>query len=523
MKVLLVNPPYPFEESPAPPLGIISLAAYLEKQGMDVRVEDYIIQPYSRERVRAVLNDYRPDVVGSTAVTMNVKKGLRILQDYKEEAPGVVTVMGGPHVSFDADDILIKNGYVDYVVRGEGEITFTEMLRALDSGSPVDGIAGVSCRRGGAVHHAEDRPLIEDINILPYPARHLVPLSKYRALSFPISMVTSRGCPYKCIFCVGAKMVGRKVRYFDVDRVVDEFEVLSKLGFAQINIADDFFTANRSRCMKICDEIIRRGIHHRWGAFARVDSVTEELLVRLKESGCYMLCFGIESGDQEILDRIKKRTTLEKCRRASELCHKVGVEPMMSFILGLPGETPESVEKTLEFGKSLSKNYGFHVLSPFPGTEVREKAAEYGITILTDDWDLYDANHAVSHPASMTAEEVEGVANEFNGLIIDYINDLEPRKKRGEALSEGDEKMLQGIKNFTFSKQLIYDGLVESYPGVQNGGSEEAIRGDFVRYVAGLGSFSRDEVHAAVERLFSLKCLTLHKSGERTGIAWSAT
>ena len=123
----------------------------------------------------------------------------------------------------------------------------------------------------------------------------------------------------------------------------------------------------------------------------------------------------------------------------------------------------------------------------------------------------------------MTAEEVEGVANEFNGLIIDYINDLEPRKKRGEALSEGDEKMLQGIKNFTFSKQLIYDGLVESYPGVQNGGSEKAIRGDFVRYVAGLGSFSRDEVHAAVERLFSLKCLTLHKSGERTGIAWSAT
>ena len=371
MKVLLINPPYPFEESPTPPFGLISLAAFLLKEGVDVRIEDYIVQPYSRERVKKTLNEFKPDVVGATAVTMTVNRALAILKDYKDENPDIITVMGGPHVTFDADNILLHNGHVDYIVRGEGEITFTEMLRAIDMGVPVDKVQGISYHKNGMVTHNENRPLIPDINILPYPARHLVSLSKYRAMGFPINMVTSRGCPNKCIFCVGSRMVGRKVRYFDVNRVVDEFELLSTMRFKQVNIVDDLFTANKKRCAAICDEIMRRGIRHPWVAFARVDTVSKELLESLKAAGCTTLCFGIESGNQEMLTA-SKDITLEKCRNAVALCNDVGIEPMTSYILGLPVKRRKPCARRWSSRKALARCTGI-IYSRVSGYRVRDK------------------------------------------------------------------------------------------------------------------------------------------------------
>ncbi|HSV95612.1 MAG TPA: radical SAM protein [Spirochaetota bacterium] len=521
MKVLLINAPFPFEEAPTPPFGLMSLAGYLLREGIEVIIEDYIIQPYSRERVRRVLREFRPDVVGATAVTMNVKKALSILKDFREEDPGLATVMGGPHVSFDADGILKNNPFVDFIVRGEGEVSFTELLDCLKSGGNPSGVKGVSFRLGGEVVHNKDRPLIPDINILPEPARHLVPLSRYRALGFPISMVTSRGCPYKCIFCVGARMVGRKVRNFEVGRVVDEFEALSQMGFVQINIVDDLFTANQTRCKEICDEIVRRGVVHPWGAFARVDSVSPQLLEKMKTAGCTALCYGIESGDQAILDRIKKKTTLEKCRVAARISREAGIEPMMSFILGLPGETAETARTTMEFARTLSTSYGFHVLSPFPGTEVRDRAAEYGMKVLTDDWDLYDANHAVMDPGSIAPEEVERLANWYVDGITDYIDDLEPRKARGDVLSEADERALRGVRAFRFNRTLILDELIERYPGITNCAQRDTILLDFADYLERLFGYSRDEINDQLQRLINLKCIDLCNDARGSSVCWT--
>jgi anaerobic magnesium-protoporphyrin IX monomethyl ester cyclase len=521
MRVLLINPPYPFEESPTPPFGLISLAAYLLEQGVEVRIEDYIVQPYGRERIRAVLEEYRPRVVGSTAVTMNVKAALRILGEYKEENPELVTVIGGPHVSFDADNILLRNRQVDYIVRGEGEITFTELLGRLNEGKAADGVAGISYRANGGVTHAPDRPLIPDINILPQPARHLVSLSKYRALGFPINMVTSRGCPNKCIFCVGSRMVGRKVRHFDVERVVDEFETLSKMKFFQINVVDDLFTTNKKRCMAICDEIIRRGIKHRWVAFARVDTVSRDLLVRMKEAGCTTLCFGVESGNQEILDAVKKNITLEKAREAVALCNEVGMEPMTSYILGLPGDSYETVKRTMQFARNLSPMYGFHILAPFPGTEVREKANEYGITILTDDWDLYDANQSVSGTGLIPPEEIDRLVREFNSGINRYVTSLGQKKQRGETLPEKDENIIRGIVSFDFTQKLLLGEFVERYPGMRNGAAGDGLTRDFVRYLQAGLDFPPDQVSHEVDRLFNLGCLTIEEAGGRCTVIWA--
>ena len=513
-RLLLINPPYPFEECPAPPFGLMSLAAYLLREGFDVRIEDYIVEPYSPDRVRQVLREYSPDIVGSTAVTMNVKKALSILKDFRDVNPELVTMIGGPHATFDAEGMLACS-HIDYVIRGEGEVTTAELLKALDSGGSTELIKGISYRKNGKIIHNENRPFIEDINTLPYPARDLVQISKYRALNFPVNMMTSRGCPYSCIFCVGHRMVGNRVRYFDVNRVVDEFEMLSKLGFNQINIVDDLFTSHKKRCMEICDVIIARGINHTWSAFARVDTVHEDLLEKLAAAGCRSLCFGIESGNQEILDRIKKRTTLDTCRKAAGLCRKTGVEPMASYILGLPGETEETVRKTFEFAEEMAIPYAFHILAPFPGTEVRIKSAGYNITVLTDDWDLYDANRSVCSTGGISPERVNSIAGEFYSKINSSIENLRVKNKNGEPLNEIQKEIVTGFESFNFSRRLITEKLVEKFSG--DGSSPE---NDFALYIAAETGMDVSSAKIEVQRLLRLRCIEASVSGGKTVFSW---
>ncbi|MCX8124383.1 MAG: B12-binding domain-containing radical SAM protein [Spirochaetes bacterium] len=507
MKVLLINPPYPFEESPSPPFGLMALAAYLEDKNIEVKIEDYIVNRFSEQRVKSIMSTFAPDVVGSTGVTMNIKKALSILQIYKQVNPDLVTVLGGPHATFDAHNILLHHPYIDVIVRGEGELTFHQLLSHLYDKSTYPDIAGISYRdNDNTIVHNPNRDFIPDINILPYPARHLVELSKYRALGFPINMMTSRGCPFNCIFCVGSKMVGRKVRYFDTDRVVNEFAMLATMKFKQINIVDDLFTSNKSRCIEVCKEIVRRGIQHPWTAFARVDTVNLELLEHMKEAGCTMLCFGIESGNQEILDKVKKKITLEKCKQAVEMCKKVGISPMTSYILGLPGETEETIKKTLEFAKELSDNYGFHVLAPFPGTEVREMKDYYEIEILTNDWDLYDANRAVSVTPWVTAEKINEIVDRFNGSIKAYILSLGEKLKQCQTLTDKEQELISNIRSFEIVRDMILDRLVEDYPGVENGVPVDAKK-EFVEYLLQKTKFPKEEIINEVERLINLRCI----------------
>ena len=460
--ILLINPTYPVEEHPSPSFGLMSLAAYILTKGYEVKIEDYIIEECSKDRFKSVIDQFKPDVAGATAVTMSVKKSLSILKDYKSLSPNIVTVIGGPHATFDSTGML-NSGVVDFVVRGEGEITFSELLDTLSKGGDVSAVKGISYKRDGEIFHTPDRELIEEINILPLPARHLVTLSKYKALEIPVNMMTSRGCPHSCIFCLGRKMVGKRLRYFSTERVVDEFEMLSKMGFSQINISDDLFTSNKKRCIEICDGIISRGIKQTWSAFARVDTVSEELLYKLKEAGCATLCFGIESGNQAILDRVKKRITLPKCKTAADICIKAGIKPLASFILGLPGETEETLMETIKFAMSLNMDVGVHILAPFPGTEVREKCKEYGLHIFTDDWDMYDANRSVSDTGGISPERIDTAVRNYYDLMDKHIESITLKKRAGKNLSEEDEAMLGKIERFKFYIELISGRFIEDF------------------------------------------------------------
>jgi len=224
MKVALIAPPYPLEEAPSPPLGICYVAAACEAAGAEVMIIDYIVSQYTPEKLYQQLDEFQPDVVGATSVTLNFQASAEILKAAKQHCPSVITVMGGPHVSFDARNTLIQFPEIDAIIVGEGENTLMQWLPAAKDRSVWHGIKGLAFFEGENFISTGAGDFIENLDDLPLPSRHLLPLSRYKALGFPISIITSRGCPNKCIFCLGRKMVGFKVRYRDPVQVVDEIE-----------------------------------------------------------------------------------------------------------------------------------------------------------------------------------------------------------------------------------------------------------------------------------------------------------
>jgi radical SAM superfamily enzyme YgiQ (UPF0313 family) len=279
----------------------------------------------------------------------------------------------------------------------------------------------------------------------------------------PVSLTTSRGCPYKCIFCVGRRMVGARVRYRQPAAVVDEMAELTRMGFTQINLADDLFTASRRHCLAVCDEIIARGLHVRWSAFARVDTVSPETLARMQAAGCQAVSFGIESGSPEILRTVRKGIRRDQAVNAVRMCRAAGIAPLASFILGLPGETPETLAQTLAFSAQLEQEglcYGFHLLAPFPGTEVRARTADYGLRILSANWDDYHANRAVCTPAGLDPAELDALAAKWERRLQVYLEDIRRKMDRGAATPEERGQILN-MERTVILYELMMGGVLE--------------------------------------------------------------
>jgi anaerobic magnesium-protoporphyrin IX monomethyl ester cyclase len=461
MRVAIIASPYPLEEAPAPPLGISYVAAAFETAGAEVRIFDYIVSRYSPEKLKRHLESFQPDVVGAGSVTLNFSSAAEILQTAKHLNPDIFTVMGGPHVSFDAPDTLKNYDGIDLIVIGEAEKTIAELVASGFSKAAFPGIRGIAYRENGAIRTTESREFIEDISTLPLPARHLLPLSRYQALGFPISMITSRGCPHQCIFCQGRRMVGARIRQRDVDGVVNEIQDILSYGFDRINVADDLFVSDKNKVKAVCDEINRRGLKFVWSAFARVDTVDPETLKLMRETGCDSISFGVESGNQEILDRIKKRITLAQVRKAVDMCKDVGLIVHCTFIVGLPGETQETLNNSRVFAKSLGVSYGYHLLSPFPGTTVRERVADYDLEILTDDWTQYDANRPIVRTSSLAAEDIGRFISEFDAEFELAWNEMKRRYHEG-GNSPQDNLSVEGHYRTQLIFKILSGDLIEA-------------------------------------------------------------
>jgi radical SAM superfamily enzyme YgiQ (UPF0313 family) len=499
MRVLLINPFYPISETPSPPLGLAFLAGALERAGVEVRILDLVVFPYSKKMLETALQEFSPHLVGATCVTMTFDNALSVLKDVRAMAPDVLTVMGGPHVTFCAEETMLTLPELDFVVLGEGDEAIVELAEEAEKGRRWRRIRGLVYRNGPAIESTGIREPGIEVDSLAMPARHLLPLGRYRALRMPISMTTSRGCPFQCIFCVGRKMVGPKVRYRDPEKVADELEYLSSLNFHQINIADDLFTANKAHCLAVCKEIIKRRLQVKWTSFARVDTVSLEVLSRMKEAGCSAVSFGVESASADILKTIKKGITIEQVIAAISMCREVGITPQASFILGLPGETPETLKETTAFGTSLKKMgalHGFHLLAPFPGTEIRERSDDLGIKILTSDWREYHANRAIVETPFVGRKMLDDIVIKWEEKFDQWLGDIKRRRATGDVTEE-ESAVLTNLEHAVLIYDLMMGEVIEKkgrWPVSGTPDAEGEVFESLIGRVAGSSEYTRKQV-----------------------------
>ncbi len=523
MRVAIIASPYPLQEAPAPPLGISYVAAAFEAAGADVKILDYIVSRYSVEKLTAELEAFQPDLVGAGSVTMNFPGAAEIIKVVKGIDPSIVTVMGGPHITFDIENTLRRYPEIDLLVLGEGEKTIPELLPLIRNKKAWKNINGIAFVEDEKVVLTEPREFITDLDSLPLPARHLLPISRYQALGFPVSLITSRGCPNACIFCQGRRMVGKKIRYRDPVKIVDEIEEILSYGFTRINIADDLFLSNKVRAQKICKEILDRGVSFSWSAFSRVNTVDKDALRMMHEAGCDAVSFGVESGNPEMLKRIRKGITLDQARNAVNLCAEAGMTPHASFMVGLPGETPATLEETQRFAEELSIIYGYHFLAPFPGTTVREEIEEYDLELLTEDWTKYDANQAIVRTSSLSPEEIEKFVADFEAEHHAEWERMEKKYREGKATSE-EWLRVSGKYRMELTYQLLSEDIIEDHGRFSiedHGSSSDPGKRDLFEKVTGITGFNSDLVAGTLEDFISKGYISSTRAGRELQWHWT--
>jgi len=396
MKVTLVNPPYPpgvHSHPPFIPLGIAYLGAVAEKEGHEVTVIDCQAEKLTYEAFRERLRRTPSDVIGVTATTLLYKSAMKLVNIAKQEHQQAFTMLGGSHGTFWDENALNEYPSLDIVVRREGETTFIELLNKLQTKTSFNNILGITFRnKEGKIISNPDRPFLEDLDALPFPAHHLLPLDALKRMGkvlFPL--ITSRGCVYWCDFCSTVRMFGRGYRMRSPKNVVDEMEMIhNKYGVNQVTFYDDTFTVNRERVMKICEELHARKLDLIWDCGTRVDMVDRELLKTMHDAGCIAVWLGVESGSEAILDAMNKRIKLDQTRLAYKTAHEVGLMTIANAVLGFPGETEQTARETINFIKELNPDdVGFYVATPYPGTPMYEQVKKNGWLRVTD-FDKYD-------------------------------------------------------------------------------------------------------------------------------------
>ncbi len=414
MQVTFVNPPYPtgsHRHPPFIPLGIGYLAAVLEKNGYDVNVIDCQALKLRINEVENELHKRQPDIVGLTSTTLTYKPALEIIKVAKKALPNCLTIIGGSHVTFWDEEALEECPQLDVVVRKEGENTFLELVQRLEAGKGFGDVLGITYRKDGKTVKNPDRPYIEDLDSLPYPAFHLFPLkqfNKYGNIIFPV--MTSRGCVFWCEFCTAVRMFGRKYRMRSPKKVVDEIEYLyKKYGEKQYTFYDDAFTVDQARTKEICNEILRRGLKIKWDCETRVDMVTKDLLQKMKEAGCIAVWYGVEAGSQKVRDAMKKGISTNQTFNAFKWTQEAGLIAVASIILGFPGETKETAWESVKLLEKINPDeIGIYIATPYPGTPMYDYVNEMG-WLKIRDFNKYDTATPTFESPTMSMKELREI------------------------------------------------------------------------------------------------------------------
>ncbi|MBI5206420.1 MAG: cobalamin B12-binding domain-containing protein [Candidatus Firestonebacteria bacterium] len=426
--IVFINPPMtyknrlgPFENmgSHSPPFNLCYLAAAVREHGYIPAIIDSEAYFLNKDEVILKTLEKNPNYVGITAMTLSIKNAAEIALMLKKYAPNIKIILGGVHVTALPIQTFKNYPQFDFAVIGEGEKTIIELLEALKYNKSFREIKGIIYRHKDELITTEPRQLIQDIDNLPSPAFDLLPdfTHTYRpaVLKFQklpsIMLSTSRGCPYKCIFCDSA-VLKDTYRTFSIDYIIKLIQNLKKTyNIKDINFQDDTLTISKPRINEFCDKIFNENIT--WSCQARVDTVTPDLLLKMKNSGCWSIAFGIESGNQEILDVIEKGITLEQIHNAVNWANEIGLETIGFLMIGNPLETPATIEKTIDFVKSLPLTYILPwFFTPFPGTKSYNTVAKYGK--ICNDWEKMSCSNPVFLPSGLTHEDL----NEYYKKLI---------------------------------------------------------------------------------------------------------
>lgn len=425
MRILLIEPPFErFQGIKRAffPLGLAYVAAYIESQGHTVEIYDVehtgesnIIQyaeaakSYQKyleglgnmqhpvwQEVREELQRFRPQIVGFSCPTVKYEPALKIAGIAKEIDPDVKVVFGGCHPTVLAGQVL-TNKAVDFVIRGEGEHTLSQLVSGLEGNTSLGDIEGLSYKINDSIQHNKKRELIPDLNQLPFPARRLLRnVSGYDAEDMGL-MMGSRGCPFQCTYCASQNMWGRRVRYRSVGNIIAEIrEVKEQFGTTQFSFEDDSFTANPKLIGEFCQQLISQQLRIGWSAITRINLLNDDLISQMKSAGCNHIRVGIESGSDKILGATNKGLTVAQMRAGAKVLHRHGVYWSAYFMMGLPSETEDDILASVKLMKEIKPDYcTISIFTPYPGTVIYDELKEKGMVSEDMDWSRF--SHASPH------------------------------------------------------------------------------------------------------------------------------
>ena len=443
-----------------PPLGILYCAGVLQEAGIEVSLLDQPATRFSLDQAVGWVRRESPDVVGFSVLLSAAKEAPRIAERVKAENPDITVVFGSHHSTFNAERILWKYPFVDVVVRGEGEFTCVEVARCVEEQKGLDKVKGVTFRKNGRVVSNPDRPLNMDVDFLPFPDRDLAGV-EYTSAIFGVkinskkftTLLSSRGCPFNCSFC-GIRKFTRKVwRPRSVENVVAELEHLHSQGYEQFLFADDNFTLDAKRVSRLCRSIKKTGMDIEWFCDSRVDHVSYDMFRDMVKAGCRCIFFGIESGNQRILDYYKKGITLEQSERAVGKARKAGVDIVVgSFIVGAPDETRREIVNTLKFANRLDIDIpDVNILGAQSGTDVWNDLVAKGFLDEEEQWED-EICIPKDVPTPVPYEEVRSLVFEYFRAF--YLN---PKQLLTELLrtSKSSFRIAAAINNMPSFPQLV--------------------------------------------------------------------
>jgi len=407
MKIVLIYPPftdvYGKYKSVGrlaalyPPLGLSYLASTVRNH--DVRILDMEAECIGVSDVLSNIQKSKPDVVGITSTTPLHQNAIELFKKIKSFDDNIITISGGPHTTSLPQETLDRCNEIDIGVIGEGERTFSGLIDKLEGGKDYSELDGICYRKGKSIIINKGRELIPDLDTIKFPSRDILNNEKYlwsvpgKGIVPITTVMSSRGCLFKCVFCSQRVIFGERVRYRSVNNVIEELRlVVEEQGIRHFIFLDDTLGLNKKLAYDLCDRIIEEKLDITWEGTTRVDVATKEMLKKMRDAGLNRISFGVESGNQHILDAAKKGTKLSQIVTAYENASSLGIETRMSIVFGLPFETKETIYRTIKFMKSLKSNQAYvNVGTPFPQTEYYEmaKTGYGGLRLLTDDWSEY--------------------------------------------------------------------------------------------------------------------------------------